>query len=77
MPYLLTPNTRGWIVSKNYELADKITRIIKEELFIKMKVPMAAKKQIGGQLYYVKVAGLNSELWIRSAENTDSLVGEG
>jgi len=77
MPYLLTPNTRGWIVSKNYELADKITRIIKEELFIKLKVPMAARKQIGGQLYYVKVAGLNSELWIRSAENVDSLVGEG
>ena len=77
MPYLLTPNTRGWVVSKTYDLADKITRIIKEELFIKMKIPMAAKRQIGGQLFYVKVAGLNSELWVKSAENTDQLLGEG
>lgn len=76
-PYILSPNTRGWICAPNYELCDKIARIVKEDLILKLKLPLASKKEISGQIYYFKVAGLNSEVWIKSADNADSLVGEG
>ena len=76
-PWILTPNTRGWIVAPTYELCDKIARIIKEDLLLKLQLPVAAKKEISGILYYFKLAGLNSEVWIKSSDNPDSLVGEG
>ena len=76
-PWILSPGTRGWIVAPTYELADKIARIVKEDLLLKLKLPIAAKKEINGQLYYFKVAGLNSELWVKSADAPDSLIGEG
>jgi len=65
------------VVSRNYELCDKIGRIIKEDIFFKLKLPPISKKEISGQIYYFKLAGLNSEVWIKSADNPDSLVGEG
>ena len=76
-PWILSPNTRGWIVAPTYELADKIARIVKEDLLINLRLPVAAKKEINGQLYYVKIAGLNSELWVKSADSPESLIGEG
>ena len=76
-PWILSPNTRGWIVAPTYELADKIARIVKEDLLINLRLPVAAKKEINGQLYYFKVAGLNSELWVKAADAPDSLIGEG
>lgn len=77
LPYLLTPNTRGWVVAPNYELCDKVARLIKEYVILHLKLPIAAKKEISGQIYYLKLQGLNSELWIKSCDNPDSLVGEG
>jgi len=77
LPYILSPGSRGWVVSRNYELCDKIGRIIKEDIFFKLKLPPISKKEINGQIYYFKLAGLNSEVWIKSADNPDSLVGEG
>ena len=77
LPYILSPGSRGWVVSRNYELCDKIGRIIKEDIFFKLKLPPISKKEISGQIYYFKLAGLNSEVWIKSADNPDSLVGEG
>ena len=76
-PWILTPKTRGWICAPNYELCDKIARIVKEDLILKLKLPIASKKEISGQIYYFKIAGLDSEVWIKSADNADSLVGEG
>ena len=76
-PWILTPKTKGWIVAPNYELCDKIARIVKEDLFLKLRLPIETKKEISGQLYYFKMAGLGSEVWIRSADTPDSLVGEG
>jgi|TARA_Y100000310_G_scaffold123319_1_gene122098 hypothetical protein len=76
-PWILTPKTKGWIVAPNYELCDKVARIVKEDLFLKLRLPIETKKEISGQLYYFKIAGLGSEVWIRSADNPDSLVGEG
>ena len=77
LPWLLTPNTRGWIVGPNYNLANKIAREIKQIVMTQLKLPIASKKEVSGDLYYLKLAGLNSELSIKSAENQDSLIGDG
>lgn len=77
LPYLLSPKTRGWIVAPNYDMCDKIARLVKEAIIMKMRLPVVAKKEISGQLYYAKIGGLESEIAIRSADNLDSLVGEG
>jgi hypothetical protein len=42
-----------------------------------LKLPIASKKEVSGDLYYLKLAGLNSELSVKSAENQDSLIGDG
>ncbi len=75
--YLLSPKTRGWIVAPNYDMCDKIARLVKEVIMMKLRFPIVAKKEISGQLYYAKLGGLESEIAIRSADNLDSLVGEG
>jgi len=77
LPWLLTPNTRGWIVSPSYNLSQKIARIIKEDIMVKLKLPIEFKKEISGDLYYLKLAGLNSELSIKSADSAESLIGDG
>mgnify|MGYP001024976204 CR=1 FL=1 len=77
LPYLLSPKTRGWIVAPNYDMCDKIARLVKEVIIMKLRLPVVAKKEISGQLYYAKIGGLESEIAIRSADNLDSLVGEG
>ena len=77
LPWLLTPNTRGWIVSPSYNLSQKIARIIKEDIIVKLKLPIAYKKEVSGDLYYLKLAGLNSELSIKSADSPESLIGDG
>ena len=77
LPYLLTPNTRGWIVSPSYNLSQKIARIIKEDIMVKLKLPIENKKEVNGDLYYMKLAGLNSEISVKSADSPESLIGEG
>tara|TARA_R100001530_G_scaffold133923_1_gene107992 strand:- start:547 stop:906 length:360 start_codon:yes stop_codon:yes gene_type:complete len=77
LPWLLTPNTRGWIVAPSYDLGQKIARIVKEEVIMKLHLPIAHKKEVNGDLYYLKIAGLNSELSVKSADSPESLTGEG
>jgi hypothetical protein len=77
MPWLLTPNTRGWIVAPNYSLAQKVAREIKRMVIVDLKLPVTAKKEISGDLYLLRLAGLNSELVIKSADSPDSLIGDG
>tara|TARA_R100001594_G_scaffold40078_2_gene71922 strand:- start:2261 stop:2539 length:279 start_codon:yes stop_codon:yes gene_type:complete len=77
LPWLLTPKTRGWIVGPNYSLANKIAREVKRVVMTQLKLPILSKKEISGDLYYMKLAGLNSELSVKSAENADSLIGDG
>jgi len=74
---ILTPETRGWIVAPTYELADKIAREIKENLILKLKLNYSHKEEYYGRLKYVKFEPFKSELWIKSADNPDSLIGEG
>ena len=47
LPYLLTPNTRGWVVAPNYELCDKVARLIKvaRELALLPYVTTSSYKQ--------------------------------
>ena len=77
LPWLLTPNTRGWIVAPNYSLGQKIAREVKRIIFTQLKLPVESKKEISGDLYFLKLAGLNSELSVKSADAPDSLIGEG
>ena len=77
LPWLLTPKTRGWIVGPNYSLANKIAREVKRVIMTQLQLPIESKKEISGDLYYMKLAGLNSELSVKSAENADSLIGDG
>tara|TARA_R100000234_G_scaffold22889_1_gene12902 strand:- start:5994 stop:6248 length:255 start_codon:yes stop_codon:yes gene_type:complete len=77
IPWLLTPNTRGWIVGPNYNLAQKIAREVKRIAINELKLPIDSKKEISGDLYYMKIAGLQSEIAVKSADAPDSLIGEG
>jgi hypothetical protein len=77
MPWLLTPNTRGWIVAPNYSLAQKVAREVKRMVIVDLKLPVTAKKEISGDLYLLRLAGLNSELVVKSADSPDSLIGDG
>jgi hypothetical protein len=42
-----------------------------------LKLPLESKKEISGDLYYMKLAGLNSEIVVKSADAVDSLIGDG
>ena len=44
LPYLLSPKTRGWIVAPNYDMCDKIARLVKEAIMMKLRFPIVAKK---------------------------------
>tara|TARA_R100000655_G_scaffold15152_2_gene33727 strand:+ start:825 stop:1175 length:351 start_codon:yes stop_codon:yes gene_type:complete len=77
IPWLLTPNTRGWIVAPNYNLAQKVAREVKRIIIRELKLPIESKKEISGDLYFMRLSGINSEIAVRSADSPDSLIGEG
>ena len=77
LPHILTPNTRCWIVGPTLDLADKVMREVKMDILAKLRLPIATKKEVNGALYYLKLAGLNSEIWVKSADRPESCVGEG
>ena len=52
-------------------------REIKIDILTKLRLPIATKKEVSGALHYIKLAGLNSEIWVKSADRPESLVGEG
>jgi len=72
----LKPNRRIWIVAPTYELGDKIAREVDHTLFKKVGFPCSTKQYDRGRLRYAK--GINgSELWVKSTDAPDSLLGEG
>lgn len=77
LPYLLSPGNRIWVVAPTLDLADKIVREVKIDVITKLKLPIAYKKEISGQIHYMKLAGLNSEISAKSADRPESLVGDG
>tara|TARA_Y100000034_G_scaffold87005_1_gene104295 strand:- start:244 stop:561 length:318 start_codon:yes stop_codon:yes gene_type:complete len=75
IPWLLTPNTRGWIVAPNYSLGQKVAREVKRMVQTQLKLPIDSKKEHSGDLYFMRLSGLNSELSVKSADSPDSLIG--
>ena len=72
----LTPNTRTWVVAPTYDLGDKIAREFDATLFSKVKFPCVNTQYDRGRLRYAK--GINgSEIWIKTADEPKSLLGEG
>lgn len=77
IPWLLTPKTRGWILAPNYSLGQKIAREVKRIVFHELRLPVETKKEVNGDLYFLRLAGLHSELSVKSADSPESLIGEG
>lgn len=71
---IVTPGTRGWIVSKSYDLALKVFREIHQDLVVKQKLK-PTKQQMSGPLLMEWEWGSSVEG--KSADNPDSLLGEG
>lgn len=71
---LLTPNTRGWVVSKTYDLTRKVIREIELDLLKKQGL-RPSKKQMSGPIVLEFPWG--SAMEGKSAEQPDSLLGEG
>ena len=72
----LLPNTRQWIVAPTYDMGDKIAREFDATLIKKVGFPCTATHYDRGRLRYAK--GINgSEIWVKSADAPESLLGEG
>ena len=71
---LLTPGTRGWVVSKTYDLTRKVIREICNDLMVKQKLK-PTKKQMSGPIVLEFPWGSCVEG--KSAEHPESLLGEG
>jgi hypothetical protein len=71
---ILSPSTRGWVVSKTYDLTRKVIREIYSDLVVKWRLPLT-KKQMSGPIVLEFPWGS----WIegKSAEHPESLLGEG
>jgi hypothetical protein len=71
---ILTPGTRGWVVSKTYDLTRKVIREIYGDLVVKWRLPLK-KKQMSGPIVLEFPWGS----WVegKSAEHPESLLGEG
>jgi len=75
-PAFLMPNSRGWIVAPTYDMGDKIAREFDATLLKKVGFPCTATHYDRGRLRYAK--GINgSEIWVKSADAPESLLGEG
>jgi phage terminase large subunit len=71
---ILTPGTRGWVVSKTYDLTRKVIREIYDDLVIKSRLnPL--KNQMSGPIVLEFPWGSSVEG--KSAEHPESLLGEG
>jgi hypothetical protein len=71
---ILAPRTRGWVVSKTYDLTRKVIREIYDDLIVRHRLK-PVKKQMGGPIVLEFPWGS----WVegKSAEHPESLLGEG
>jgi phage terminase large subunit len=74
---IIKPNTRGWIVSKTYDLGEKVFREIYKTLICKLKYETVRKSYSpkSGSMYLEFPWG--SVVEVKSADHPDSLMGEG
>jgi hypothetical protein len=71
---ILTPGTRGWVVSKTYDLTRKVIREIYNNLIVRYRLPLV-KNQMSGPILLEFPWGSSVEG--KSAEHPESLLGEG
>ncbi|MBD3181042.1 hypothetical protein GF312_02050 [Candidatus Poribacteria bacterium] len=71
---ILNPGTRGWVVSKTYDLTKKVIREIYKDLVIEKRL-VPVKKQMAGPIVLEFPWGSSVEG--KSAEHPESLLGEG
>ena len=71
---ILTPETRGWVVSKTYDLTKKVIREIHKDIVIKSKIE-PIRRQMSGPILLEFPWG--SSIEGKSAEHPESLLGEG
>ena len=71
---ILTPETRGWVVSKTYDLTRKVIREIYNDLVINQQLK-PVKNQMSGPIVLEFPWGSSVEG--KSADHPDSLIGEG
>jgi len=71
---ILTPETRGWVVSKTYDLTKKVIREIHNDIVIKSKIE-PIRRQMSGPILLEFPWG--SSIEGKSAEHPESLLGEG
>jgi hypothetical protein len=74
---ILKPQTRGWIVSKTYDLGEKVFREIYNNLIRRFKLETVRKSYSSqsGSMYLEFPWG--SVVEVKSADHPDSLIGEG
>lgn len=72
-PVLMLPGRRVWIVAPVYDLTDKVFREVWDSLILKQGLPTERKSDRERIIKFVWGATLEG----KSAENPDSLVGEG
>ncbi len=72
---IYTPETRGWVVAPTYDLAAKIGREIHQNLVLNQQFAIT-KRMVGGSMFSATFKN-GSEVSLKSAENPDSLIGEG
>jgi hypothetical protein len=82
IPSLLVPGSKGCVLAPTYDLCDKVMREIDFIVFQKLKIPFYTRSKIKGSLRYAKLKlgpqeYHSSEVWARSADNPDSILGEG
>lgn len=71
---ILAPGTRGWVVSKTYDLTKKVIREIHKDLIIENRIK-PIKNQMSGPIILEFPWGSSVEG--KSAEHPESLLGEG
>lgn len=79
-PFILMPNTRGWIVGSSYELASKEFRYIWDDLVVNRRKhglpdPISKKDDIRSGNMYIKFPW-GSEVQAKSCDKPSGLLGE-
>ncbi len=72
-PVLMLPGRRVWVVAPTYDLANKVFREVWDSLIVKRQLPTSRRSEVELSLRFLWGASLEG----KSAENPDSLVGEG
>lgn len=74
---ILVPGTRGWVVSKTYDLTRKVIREIRMDLVVKMMHPLGLKLTVDQQSGPIVMEfPWGSVVEGKSAEHPESLLGE-